>query len=593
MTRSIYIIIIMLSLVFSASAKKKDKKVQVQIPLQEQRLTNDDMLRFRYFYLEAVRYNAEEKYPEAYELLRHCLEINPYSAETYYALAPYEAAFGRDSLSMSYYEKALELDPMNDEFAERLAQHYLANASNTRGPEAEEFVSKAADVYENLAKRYADRTEYVDMLSKIYSQQKDYKKMLGALNRIEELEGQTEDLTLTKMQVYSRIGDENGAYEELQRMVKNHPNDLNYKVMLGNWLLGNGKKEDALKQYLSVLKDEPDNAQAQMSLMDYYRAVGNMDEADKLLYAMLENPRTESQTRITLMRQVVQDSEQAGGDSTRVLDIFNRILSLPQQTSEMAEMKVAYLNLKKMPADSIKAGLYQVLEISPENSQARLQLLDILWRDTIDSHVIEECEKAIAYNPDEMALYYYLGLAKYLNKDDQGALDAFHRGVSHLQIDTPKEIASRTYMLMGDILHGMDRPKEAYMAYDSCLVYNPDEISCLNNYAYYLSEENKELKRAEQMSYKAIKAEPENGTYLDTYAWILYKQERYEEARIYMDQVLKLDSADVSGVLYDHAGDIYIKLGLQQEAIDFWQKALEDNVENADEIKKKITLNKK
>ena len=592
--RSIYIIILLTCLSTSAFGWKKDKKTQVAVPQQEQRLSDDDMLRYRYFYLEALRYNGAEKFTEAYELFRHCLQINPNASETHFALAPFEAAFGRHSLAQAHYETALRLDPDNDEFAERLAQYYLSREDKAKGEGKQEYMLMAANVYEDLAKRYPDRSDYIEILSKIYLNQKDYRKMLSALNRLEVLEGQSEDLTLTKMQVYSYMGEQEGAHEELVRLVKNHPNDLSYRVMLGNWLLGNGRKDEALKEYLAVLKEEPDNAPAQMSLMDYYRSVGNTAEADKLLYAILQNPRTESDTRITLMREVVQDNEKAGGDSTRVLNIFNRVLSFPQQTSEMAEMKVAYLQLKGMPKDSIKAALNKVLDISPENIQARLQLIDILWRDTIDQNVVNECEKAVAYNPDEMALYYYLGLARYLNQDDNGALEAFRNGAMRIDDDTPADMASKVYMFMGDILHGMGQKKEAYMAYDSCLVYNPDQIECLNNYAYFLSTENRDLKRAEQMSYKTIKAEPDNATFLDTYAWILYKEERYEEARIYIDQVMKAAPDNVTGVLNDHAGDIYIKLGLTAEAVGFWKKALEDDTVNADEIRKKITLaNKK
>lgn len=592
--RSIYIIILLTCLSTSAFGWKKDKKTQAAVPQQEQRLSDDDMLRYRYFYLEALRYNGAEKFTEAYELFRHCLQIDPNASETHFALAPFEAAFGRDSLAQAHYETALRLDPDNDEFAERLAQYYLSREDKAKGEGKQDYMLMAANVYEDLAKRYPDRSDYIEILSKIYLNQKDYRKMLSALNRLEVLEGQSEDLTLTKMQVYSYMGEQEGAHEELVRLVKNHPNDLSYRVMLGNWLLGNGRKDEALKEYLAVLKEEPDNAPAQMSLMDYYRTVGNTAEADKLLYAILQNPRTESDTRITLMREVVQDNEKAGGDSTRVLNIFNRVLSFPQQTSEMAEMKVAYLQLKGMPKDSIKAALNKVLDISPENIQARLQLIDILWRDTIDQNVVNECEQAIAYNPDEMALYYYLGLARYLNQDDKGALEAFRNGAMRIDDETPADMASKVYMFMGDILHGMGQKKEAYMAYDSCLVYNPDQIECLNNYAYFLSTENRDLKRAEQMSYKTIKAEPDNATFLDTYAWILYKEERYEEARIYIDQVMKAAPDNVTGVLNDHAGDIYIKLGLTAEAVGFWKKALEDDAVNADEIRKKITLaNKK
>ena len=563
--------------------KKKEKKRQAVIPRQEQRLSDNDLRRYQYFYLEAIRQEGLGNFAEAFDLYRHCLEIDSLASETHYAISDFYSQISKDTLALYHLKKANSLEPENDEFAERLGQYYLSQNK----------IEEGTRVYERLADMYHDRSDFLDILTRIYQYKKDYPKMLETLNRIEVVEGESENLTLSKMQVYSNMGDEKGAYEELLRLVKRHPNDLNYKVMMGNWLLANSRKDEALKAYKAVLKEEPGNPQAQMSLMDYYRTTGNSEEADTLLYRILENPETEAQTRISLMRQVVADNEQSGGDSTRILNIFSRILSLPQQTSDMAEMHVAYMNYKHMPTDSILSGLNRVLAINPENIGARLQRLDIMWRDTIDENVIAECEKAIDYTPEETALYYYLGLAKYLNKDEAGALKALRKGATTIKEETPKEISSRIYMITGDILHSMNKSEEAYAAYDSCLNINPNEISCLNNYAYYLSEENRDLKRAEQMSYKTIKAEPENTTYLDTYAWILYMQKRYEEARIYIDQALKNDSTETSSVIWEHAGDIYIRLGLKSDASNYWQKAIDSGADNATEIRKKIARTKK
>ena len=375
--------------------KKKEKKRQAVIPKQEQRLNDNDLRRYQYFYLEAIRQEGLGNYPEAFELYRHCLEIDSLASESHFAISGFYSSINKDSLALYHLKKAYSLDPKNDEFAERLGQYYLS----------QNMIEEGTRVYERLADMCHDRSDFLDVLTRIYQYKKDYPKMLETLNRLEEAEGQSENLTLSKMQVYSSMGDEKGAYEELSRLVKRHPNDLNYKVMMGNWLLANSRKDEALKAYKAVLKEEPGNPQAQMSLMDYYRTTGNSEEADTLLYRILENPETEAQTRISLMRQVVADNEQSGGDSTRILNIFSRILSLPQQTSDMAEMHVAYMNYKHMPTDSILSGLNRVLAINHENIGARLQRLDIMWSETIDEKVIAEGEKAIDYTPEETALY--------------------------------------------------------------------------------------------------------------------------------------------------------------------------------------------
>ena len=151
------------------------------------------------------------------------------------------------------------------------------------------------------------------------------------------------------------------------------------------------------------------------------------------------------------------------------------------------------------------------------------------------------------------------------------------------------------YAMMGDILHDKGLKEEAFAAYDSCLQWKDDNVGALNNYAYYLSLENRDLHRAEQMSYKTVKAEPTNATYLDTYAWILYMQERYEEAKIYIDQAVANDTDSVqSSVILDHAGDVYEKIGDSDKALEYWERALAADAEDAaDEINEKILKYKK
>ena len=98
----------------------------------------------------------------------------------------------------------------------------------------------------------------------------------------------------------------------------------------------------------------------------------------------------------------------------------------------------------------------------------------------------------------------------------------------------------------------------------------------LNNYAYYLSEEGTNLQKAEEMSAKAVKVEPKNATYLDTYAWILYKQKRFAEAKIYIDMALKFTADSTNDTtLREHAGDIYVGLKDYARAVEFYKQALQ------------------
>ena len=261
-------------------------------------------------------------------------------------------------------------------------------------------------------------------------------------------------------------------------------------------------------------------------------------------------------------------NEELGGDSTHVLKLFRQMLAQPQEDGDIATLCAAYMDLKEMPHDSIA----RVLEQEPDNAGARLQLVSYAWNDDDNDRVISLCQEARQYNPEEMAFYYYQGMAYYKKNDKDQALSAFQNGIGVINDDSNPEIVSDFYAVMGDLLHQKGLAREAFEAYDSCLQWKDDNIMCLNNYAYYLSERGEQLEKAEQMSYKTVKAEPKNATYLDTYAWILFMQKRYAEAKIYIDQALQNESQDNS-VILEHAGDIYIMNKEPERALELWRQA--------------------
>jgi tetratricopeptide (TPR) repeat protein len=298
-----------------------------------------------------------------------------------------------------------------------------------------------------------------------------------------------------------------------------------------------------------------------MSLRTYHQALNHKEIADSLTERVLLNKNATMEEKILLLRQEISASENAGGDSTRVLQLFDKILKQPQTDENMAILCASYMNIKKMPKDTISTVLAKALELAPDNSSARLQLIGYAWEADDMEKVITLCQDARQYNPDEMAFYYYQGVAYYRRDSLDAALSAFKNGIGVIKEDSDPAIVSDFYAVMGDILHQKGLLREAYEAYDSCLQWKDDNMGCLNNYAYFLSEEGKQLAKAEQMSFKTIKAEPKNATYLDTYAWILYMLGRYSEAKIYIDQALQnLDQSQDNSVIKEHADKIKQKI---------------------------------
>ena len=515
------------------------------------------------FFLEAVCQREKGNHDAAFDLLQHCVTLNPKAAEAWYFLAQYYGSMKQQDKMLDCLVKAYELSPSNATYTETLAQAYVSI----------QRYDEAIGVFEQLVEREPDRDDVLGMLFELYNRSDQLDKAVDALERIEALDGKNERLTMAKSELFTRQGNKKAAIAEMKSLADQYPNDLNYRVMYGDALLQNDQKQQALAVYQEVLKEEPQNVPALLSMVGYYAAEGDTEKADEMNERLLLNEDVETDTRLEIMRREVMNDLQSQGDSTRILRLFHKVLSMPDPEPDMALMCATYMKLREMPKDSINSMYELVLNMVPDNAYARLQLVADAWdREDLD-RVVELCKAARQYNPDDMAFYYYQGFAYYRQDDIDHALDAFQNGVSVITSESNPDLASDFYEVMGELLYKKGKVREAFAAYDSCLVWKADRINCLNNYAYYLSELDEQLEKAEQMSYKTIKAEPENATYLDTYAWILFKQGRYAEAKIYIDQTLQYDP-DASAVLLEHAGDIYAKCGEMTQAVSYWEQSL-------------------
>ncbi len=555
----------------AVSSVEPAKNVHSQLPP----VSRNDSLRFKYFYYEALKQQIKGNYGAAYELLCNCLRINPNSAEAYYYLSSYEGVLNGDSAALQKIRRAAELRPENATFQERLAVAYL-NLSK---------YGEARKVYERLYAGDPSRTDVLQMLLKLYGVERDYDNMIRTIENIEEQDGVTEQTALAKMNVYSMQGKKEKEIKVLRELSAKHPYDMNYRVMIGNWLLQNGDNDGAHREYAEVLEAEPENAMAQMSMLDYYRAVGKDSLAGTLREKMLFNPDNSVDTKVTLIRQIVDETEKKDGDSTYVLNLLERMLDMPQKTPDIAGVYLAYLNLKKMPQDTIRAFEEKFLADFPDYAPVRMDLVQKALSMQDADRVIELCRPAIEYNPDEMVFYYFLGLA-YIDKGmEDETLDVIRRGLSLDKKGANQDMVSDLYAIMGDLLCKKDEYVKAFAAYDSCLQWKDDNMGCLNNYAYYLSLNGGDLTKAEQMSYRTVKQEPSNSTYLDTYAWILFMQERYAEAKLYINQAVASDTI-ASDVILEHAGDIYAMNGDIVRALDYWRKAKDTGSESKVLIRK-------
>ena len=527
---------------------------------------DDTMRKHEYFLHEAMRQKQLGNHDSAAELFSHCLHLNPNSDVALYEIAKYKSYLREDSVAEEYLERAVRLAPDNYWYSNALVAIYVKEGR----------IEEAIDVVENLSKKYPGKSDVLLMLIDLYTRNEDYPNVIKTLDRLEVKEGKSEQISTEKFRIYVQMKDEKRAYKEIMSLAEEYPNDLRYKVLLGDMYVQHGHMDKAYEVYKAVEQEDSTNLNVMVSLADFYSQQKQDSLYQKQIEKLVLNNRLSNDMRVQIMSTVVYESIANKSDSTKVLEKFRKILSYPQENTDMAELCVRYMVTMNMNPDSIKPVIKTLLSIDPENEAARTQLLSYAMQANDTAEIYSICKPAVDISIKNPIFYYFLGIIYYQREETQMAVQTLRKGLDTVKEDTQIDIIANSYTLLGDLYHDLGDDEKAFEAYDSCLIYTPNDVGALNNYAYYLSLKKQDLERAKEMSAKTLVEEPDNHTYIDTYAWILFMLGQYDEAKMHIDKALKIIGEDISiddCNIVEHAGDIYYKSGDKDGAMQLWQKA--------------------
>lgn len=554
-------------------------------------LTARAQTRFDYFFLEAEKQRLAEDYASSMELHRHCLEINPDAPESLYELGILHKALRNDSLGNAYLSRACAIDSCNPWYLTTLASVYLE----------ERNTDEVVPILERLARLEPKRSDVHSQLASIYHTRGELSKAINALSRIEHNEGLSTGLCMQKVSLYLEMEDTAQAINQLQSLCETSPHDMNILVLVGSQYEEMGMSEQALEYYDRVRQLDPKNEHLQYALLAHYKHNDQQERYVAMRDSLLFSSSSSTNMIGTMMNHLIHDVRNEENADSIILAAFDSILSRPQENAALLTLKAIYqAQSKSCSEEEFSHTMQDILQVDPNNQMALEQLLKY-YGATNNLPALEEiCRRGANYYPETLPYHYYLAFALLQQNRDADACEVVQHGLERRGQDSSPEFVSNMFALLGDLYHQQKRLKECFAAYDSAMVYNPENIMLLNNYAYYLSLRAEQLDRAEEMSYRTVRAEPTNKTYLDTYAWILFMKGDYSEARHYMervvDPVLSEDSlladSTLSGTVLEHAGDIYARLGMMDEALYYWNLALHRDATGTALLPKKIKKKK-
>lgn len=535
------------------------KKGAPSKPVQQD---NAQQRKLDYFFYEGVKLKNAGKFDAAFDLFSHCLEIDSTASPVLYELSSFYVEMNKPEKAVGLLQRAVNYAP--DNFTYRMA---LASVSRGLG-----MFSDASAEYQTLIDKFPDKTDLNYYLAESLTQEGEISKAIEAYDALENSVEMNEAISIQKYKLYNTLNEPEKAMKEIQKLADKYPMEARYQIVMGDLYLEKNDTDKALLCYNKAHEIDPSNPYYIVSMANYYEIVGDKEAAETQIRSALVNNDLDVDTKVNILSRYVVRLQQNKQDIEGANTLFKTLL---EQHPEETELKLMYGSLLAMQ-DKTEEARFQfqlVTEMEPDNAGAWQQLLNLSLKADNMEEVKRICLKCQELFPNAPEYYFYLGIAHYQLKEYDKALETYQAGIRIIDKENTSQL-SDFYGQIGDIYYQQKNLTKAYEAYEEALKYNDKNIVVLNNYSYFLTLDKKDLKKAERMSAQCIKLQPDNSTYLDTYAWVFFTQGNYTLAKIYIENAISKDSTN-SSELADHYGDILYMNGEKEKALEQWKKAKE------------------
>ncbi len=554
----------------NTSRKHHKKHKKEQVLSEKQKLEEADL------FTRAVSFKETGKLRSADSLFQRALKIDPGDAAANYEEAQLMAVAGKKKQALLLSKKAMDNDTTNVWYKVLFARLSKANGNYT------DYVK----TYEKLVKIQPQNEDFVQEMAMAYTFTGDYADAVKAYVDLENLVGVQSFLSQKIAALYLRLDEKGKALAEYEKLIKSQPDETRPYALLAAFATKNGYPEKAEEAYHKIIELNPQDPYVHISLADFYRKEGKPELSFEELKQGFANANLDVQTKINLLINYYS-GKLTDEQRSQALELAKIIIKTHpnEQLSRSFYASMLYENKKYAEARKL---LRKVVVESHDNYQPWEQLLfcDLYLEDY--QNLIKDADTCIDVFPLRPISYLLGGIGNFQLKDYTVAKTQLEKGKN--LVTNNSALLEQFYSTLGDTYHELKMKKAAYKAYDEVLRLNPENTVVLNNYAYYLALDKQQLDKAAQMAKKAVEADPYNQNNLDTYAWVLYEQKKYELALSWEKKAIN-NGGDSSGVVIEHYGDILYRLGKKKEAMEQWQKAkkLKDH---SDQLDKKLKYGK-
>lgn len=413
----------------------------------------------------------------------------------------------------------------------------------------------------------------------------DFEEALQVYDQLRERLGSDEESMLSKARVLRAMDNLSEAIATLETLMDHSPKENIVYLTLSEYYTLEGRTDDALRVLDSAAGRFPGNPLIILAKADAYHAAGDLDQAFRYLEEGFSSNELDIDAKAGVLYNML---ERRTFSDHQLLAIAEKFL-----TSNSADARAhavhGDVHLQLGNFKRAEESYDQALKLDPRVPGIWMQLLQVLVFTGDIGQAQQMGAEASALFPREADILMITGNAFLAGKDYPKARKYIEAALNN-ENQEDSEALTRIYSTLGGVYHKLGMHAESDVAFSEALVHDSLNVFALNNYAYYLAVRKQHLEKAAAMSSRTLTLVPDEATYEDTYAWVLFQMERYEEALVWIRRAIA-NSENVSPTLLEHYGDILYRNGKSREAISQWKKAIKQadaNYENLDKLAQKI-----
>jgi tetratricopeptide (TPR) repeat protein len=536
--------------------------------------TTDNQSQFQYLFVEGLKQKMLGNLQEAVKYFSGCLELDPNSSASMYELANIHVENNDFTSASLLLEKAISINPENKWYKQMLAQIYQ---------QTKKF-DQASKLYSDLIRKEPENIDYMYMNAMVLAASGKNGEAIEAYRLIEKKIGLNEQISMAIQQLLIESGKTKEAFAEIRKLIDSNPEEPKYYGLMADLYESVGDTANALQYYNKILELDPENGFVFFSLANYYQNRGDRDKSFEYTRKGFESYEVDLETKLQLYFMLTANPEGSDLSNQQITELVETLVVHHPDDPRVYLVKAEYL-LKDNKMQEARNQIRKVIALKVNDYIVHERLLfidnDLQEWDTLYA----DSKAALNLFPSQPQVYFLHAVACIQLEKYKEAVDICEEGLPYVVDD--KKLQGQFIMLQGEAQYKLGKTDDAFAQYDKAIELDPGNYIAMNNYAYYLSLKGSDLDKAERMSGKVIELFPDNSTYLDTHAWVLFKKKNYQLAKFYMESAIK-NGGEENPVLLEHYGDILIMLDKKDEARQYWMKAKEFGSDSS-VLNKKIT----